>query len=104
LQTATAEADKRERAALQEYNDAAVRHNTLKAEQDANLAPIYADYVAAVRNPVPNKMQAAKQKLDTALAYRTAKENNAAALVETKKAMDDAKVALTKVRSETQKL
>jgi len=100
VQTATAEVAKRENTALQAYNDAAVRHNTLKVEQEATLAPIYANYVDAMRNPVANKMQAAKQKIDTSIAYQTAKENKTVALAETQKAMDDAKVALTKIRDE----
>ena len=100
LQKAETEAAKREQAALQTYNDASVLYNALKAEQDAKLNPIYADYVDAMRNPGKNKAAAAKRQVDTALLYQTAKTNREAAMADAKADMEKTKAALEKVRSD----
>jgi len=103
LQTAIAESDTRERTAQQAYNNAVVQNNALKKELDDKILPVYADYVNAMRNPSADQKATAKRQTDTALAYRTARDNNAAALAETQKAINAAEVELKKAKADNRK-
>jgi hypothetical protein len=103
LQNAIAESDTRERTAQQAYNNAVVQNNALKKELDDKILPVYADYVNAMRNPSADQKATAKRQTDTALAYRTARDNNAAALAETQKAINAAEAELKKAKANNRK-
>ena len=101
LQTLAAEHEKQNRAAEQAHNDALVHLNELPQTLDSKIAPLYAEYVAAMRHPdAANPIQKQKQ-LTLGLAYSTAKQNAAHTVAEAKAVVAQTKAARDALKIKT---